>query len=552
MKNATGSIVRSRLRSLLCNLLPGLFEDECGQVLPFAAVVFVVLLGMAGLAIDVGHVFYCNRTLQGYTDAAALAGAGSMRTATTSAAVIAASTSFSAAPGSVNARASLPNVTMVTGFPALKCLTTLQSQGIACVGAIPYNALQVREQAVVPMYFAALFGLNNMTVTASATAASRGGAATPYNVAILVDTTLSMLFPDADCGSTQIACAMNGIQVLLKNLSPCAASLAKCTIKNGVAASSVDRVALFTFPNVSSATAAQDTTCTTAVPTPTAQNRYWSMVNNGTTINFVMPMSTTGSTPVTPWSSLPAAMAYSFPTVGASSYVPAQSDFATYPMTLGTATYQVTQFLSDYRTSNSATSLNPNSTLVKAAGGVIGCGSMMSPNYDGVYGTYYAGAIYAAQSALVAAKAANPGTENVLIILSDGDATAPQTNGNNTVMGPPATSSGQYPSWVGECGQAVVAAKYATSQGTQVYSVAYGSAPTGCASDQNGGSYPNITPCDTMADMASASQYFYSDYHQSGSGSVCVAGQPVTSLSDIFTAISADLTTARLIPNNIP
>ena len=54
-------------------------------------------------------------------------------------------------------------------------------------------------------------------------------------------------------------------------------------------------------------------------------------------------------------------------------------------MTLGTATYQITQFLSDYRTSNSATTLNPNSTLVKAAGGVIGCGSMMSPNYDGVY-----------------------------------------------------------------------------------------------------------------------------------------------------------------------
>jgi uncharacterized membrane protein len=65
---------------------------ECGQVLPLVAVAFVVLLGMAGLAIDVGHVFYCDRALQGYADAAALAGAGSMRTATTSAAVIAAST----------------------------------------------------------------------------------------------------------------------------------------------------------------------------------------------------------------------------------------------------------------------------------------------------------------------------------------------------------------------------------------------------------------------------------------------------------------------------
>src|ERR1700733_11901520 len=250
----------------------GWLGGECGQVLPLVAVAFVVLLGMAGLAIDVGHVFYCEQALQGYVDAAALAGAGSMRTATTSAAVIAASTSLSAVPGSVNAQKDLSNVTMVSGFPALKCLTTLQSLGIACVGAVPYNALQVQAQVVVPMYLASLFGMNTMTVTATSTAASSGGAATPYNVAIVVDTTLSMLYPDADCGSTAIACAMNGVQVLLKNLTPCAASLAKCTIANGVAASAVDRVALFTFPDVSSSTAARDITRPGPVHAPTPQN----------------------------------------------------------------------------------------------------------------------------------------------------------------------------------------------------------------------------------------------------------------------------------------
>jgi hypothetical protein len=261
-------------------------------------------------------------------------------------------------------------------------------------------------------------------------------------------------------------------------------------------------------------------------------------------------MSPSGSTPVTPWSELPQAMAYSFPAAGASSYVPTQSNYATYPMTTGTATYQITNFLSDYRTSNSTKSLNPNSSLVQAAGAVIGCGSMAPPNYDGIFGTYYAGVLYAAQAALVAQKAVNPGSANVIILLSDGDATAPKTNGNNTVMGSPATANGQYPSWVGECGQAVVAAKYATSQGTLMYSVAYGSEPTGCTSDQNAGSFPNITPCGTMSAMASAPQYFYSDYHQSAGNSTCVAGQPVTSLSGIFTAIAADLSTARLIPNN--
>ena len=93
MRNTTRSIVRGRLRRLVRSLVPNLFNDEPGQVLPFVAVVFVMLLGMAGLAIDVGHVFYCNRALQGYADAAALAGGGSMRTAATSAAVIAASNS---------------------------------------------------------------------------------------------------------------------------------------------------------------------------------------------------------------------------------------------------------------------------------------------------------------------------------------------------------------------------------------------------------------------------------------------------------------------------
>jgi Putative Flp pilus-assembly TadE/G-like len=526
-------------------------EEECGQVLPFVAVTFVVLLGMAGLAVDIGHVFYCDRALQQVADAATLAGAGSIRTAANAAAVIAQASSLSATPGSVNARASLPNVSMVSGFPVLKCLSTLQAQGMACVGTVPYNALQVQEQSAVPMYFAALFGMQTMTVTVTATASVRGGAPSPYNVAVIIDTSLSMLFPDADCGSTEIGCAVSGVQILLQSLSPCATSLPSCTITNGVAASSVDRVALFTFPNVSTTTAAQDTTCTTAVPSPTSANRYWSMVQYGATINFVMPMSSSGATPVTPWSSLPQAMAYSFPTPGAVSYVPSQSDYATYPMTLGTATYQITDFLSDYRTSSKTTALNPNSALVQAVGGVIGCGSMTAPNYDGIFGTYYAGAIYAAQSALVAQQAAHAGSSNVIIILSDGDSTAPQSNGSNTVMGSPATSNGQYPSWKGQCGQAVVAAQYATSQGTLVYSVAYGSEPTGCTSDASAGSYPNITPCTTMQDMASAPQYFYSDYHQSGSASVCVAGQPVTSLSAIFSSIAADLTTARLIPNDM-
>ena len=60
-------------------------------------------------------------------------------------------------------------------------------------------------------------------------------------------------------------------------------------------------------------------------------------------------------------------------------------------------TYQL-EFTSDYRTSNDATSLASASNLVKAAGGKSGCVGMSTTNQN----TYFAGAIYASQSALLA------------------------------------------------------------------------------------------------------------------------------------------------------
>jgi hypothetical protein len=56
-----------------------------------------------------------------------------------------------------------------------------------------------------------------------------------------------------------------------------------------------------------------------------------------------------------------------------------------------------------------------------------------------------------------------------------------------------------------------------------------------------------------MEEIASAPQYFFSDYGQSGSGidTSCVSSaQPTSNLNQIFTQIAGDLTVARLIPNN--
>lgn len=510
-------------------------RDESGQILVMAAVAMIAVCTAMALVVDVGRALYSQRELQAATDASALAAAGALQIYKSTGSANSFAASYSANSGQYNASSNLGTVTMMAGSPALKCLKTLQAQGVACVGAAPYNAVQIKQQAVVPMFFMGLLGHSTLTVTASATAAVNGGAPSPYNIAVIIDSTLSMNTNDSNCGYTQMQCALNGFQVLLQSLYPCAKQLTTCTVTNGMSANSVDRVSLFTFPSLLTSSTSVDSSCTSSVPSGYSTDPVVG--------NYVMP-------PSSPYSGIATATSYWFPSSTAGFTANGSAYYVQPVNSTVTSSYQVLGFQSDYKTSDTAKTLNSASALVKAAGGVAGCGGLAPSNYDGVYGTYYAGVIYQAQAALAAEQAAFPGSGNALILLSDGNATAPQNNGSYNVFYNNATGNGQYPSWIGECGQAVVAANAATSAGTRVYSVAYGSEPVGCLSDVASGSYPNITPCNTMAAIASAPQYFYSDYKQSGSASTCVASQAVTSLSGIFQAIAADLSTPRLIPDN--
>jgi len=463
-------------------------KDERGQALPMVAVMMVGMLGMVAMVVDMGDVYYSFHQLQNSTDAAALAGAQSLP----GSAAATAAAAYSSASGGKNVYANLQNVTITT---TIKCLNTLINQGIACVAPGNGNAMQVKQTADVPMYFAQLFGVRKVTVTSTATAAMRGASSSPYNVAIIVDSTASMATQDTDCGNTRLGCALAGVRVLLQDLDPCGASLATCgTITSGNVANSVDRVSLFTFPNVTVGTASSEYDCSSSNPT--------------------IPV-------------------YSLPSATATTYAPTGSS---------TSTYQVIPFQSDYRLSDTSASLNVGSNLTLATGGKSGCTGMTDPGGDG---TYYAGVIYAAQSALLAEQAANPGSANVIIMLSDGDA-----NASSSKMAGTATNSGNYPSYNNQCGQAVIAAKAAAAAGTKIYSVAYGSASSGCSTDTSG-TYKGITPCQTMQYIASAPQYFFSDYNQSGSGSTCQsASQPTTNINQIFTQIAGDFTVARLIPDS--
>jgi hypothetical protein len=266
--------------------------------------------------------------------------------------------------------------------------------------------------------------------------------------------------------------------------------------------------------------------------------------------------------------------------------------------TTWTSTYEIIPFSSDYYSSTAPNHLNTNSPLVQAVTGCMTSATQFQSEVGGLYGspsgtnggiTYFAPAIYAAQSALIAERAANPGTQNAIIFLSDGQANVtsgandfPSQQGGSLSAGsvgyttPGSNGPGVYPDFNDECQQAIVAAQYAASAGTRVYAVSYGAEGDGCSytfgTTGTRGSYgtdnttvatgnnapftaATITPCITMENIASSLQYFYSDYNQADAGTGpdrnCIDNShAVSSLNDIFMAILADLTKPRLLPNN--
>jgi Flp pilus assembly protein TadG len=423
-------------------------SEERGAAAVIVALSIVVIVAFMGFAIDIGHALQVRRALQGAVDAAALAGAQEINNGGDPVSVASA---YSALKSSKNAFASNLKITMAPGFPQLKCFV---STGAPCTGAKGANGIVVRQQAVVPMYFAQIVGLPSITVTATATAGAAGGKPIPLNVMLVLDSTQSMNTKDSSCsiaGATRIDCALAGVRVLLGELTP-----------------SIDQVGLMTFP-------------------PILRNQSYDYDCNGATK----------------------------PTI--ESYRSA-----------GQSNYQVVGASNDYRASDDAKSLNGASNLVRAAAGG-GCGSGMSA--VGGVGTYYADAISFAQSTL--ASTAKQGMQNVIILLSDGDA-----NGSNGNM-PSGKVSNQ-------CRQAIAAAQAATASGTWVYSIAYGastSASGSCSTDN-----PHISACAAMQGIASDPAKFYSD--SMGAPGGCPSQNPYDELVSIFKNVGQTLQAPRLLPDS--
>lgn len=451
-----------------------LSRDSRGTVAIIGAMSMVGLVGVTGLSVDVG--IYLNRQaeLQASTDAAALAGAMNINQGSGGTAISTA-TSYSATSGNLNAASSM-TVSMASGYPVLKCLT---STGVTCDGPDSANAIEVKQTASVPTYFARIFGFDTWSVSATSLASAAGGTNLPVDAVIILDSTESMngsVTCDGVGTTSSELCAQAGIRTLLSAFSPCSATLSSCgTVTDGNVANPVDRVSLYTFPGVSSATAADDYNCSGNRPTIVS--------------------------------------------------------YADSP------TYQIVPFSSDFRTSDTATSLNSSSDLVKASGGASGCTGIQAV---GGVGTFYAGIINAAQTYLANDGFTTSQVEKVMIILSDGGANAKSSN-------VPAGDADN------QCQQAITAAQAATAAGTTVYAVSYGSSvATGssstCTTDSSG-----ISACSTMQQMASKPADFFADTSTAeggGEGCTSTANPSFSTLLSIFQAIQQSISRVRLLPLN--
>ncbi|HEY1902847.1 MAG TPA: pilus assembly protein TadG-related protein [Terracidiphilus sp.] len=553
------------MRKTIASFVRRVFADQSGQTLPFIALAMTGMLGMSGLAIDVGHAYVVRSQLQNAANAAALAASGyvyysnSDTVNSTSIADL-----YSASSGGNNVYSALGTVQTHVGT---RCVNMLMPVGSTCSSSSVANAVVVTTSTTMKTFFMGLFGVPKLGVNATATA-SMQGQAQPWNVAIVVDATSSMSSTDSSCGGlTRFECALGGVQTFLAATNPCPPA--------GCGSGAALRVSLFSFPNLSTATFSNTSPCATG--TTFTNEPYTLPTAPGVTGNNYSSITYSNST-----------------TTGS-------GKSAKTTTTSWAGTYQITGWDSGYYlpSDTSTSGLNSADNLVKAIGYgySTSTGAMAHkgclPNVGGE-STYYAGAINAAQAALLEEQTANKGSKNAMILLSDGEASAAyakfpvsvstaSTPSPNTNLGISVSSAGTttwsktaanltgvagtwgtYPDFNDECQQAIVAAQNATKSGTRIYSVAYGAESSGCYGDTDSTlvtlpatanvpftAVKSLTPCITMQNIASSLDYFYSDANQSSSNSNCYESvHTVTNLNDIFLAISSTFTTPRLLPNN--
>ncbi len=394
-------------------------RDQSGQSAVVIVVALFAVMALSAAGVETGHVYYAYRLLQASTNEAALAAGQAMPNIGTSSDSKTSGTAW----GNLNAYSSISGAYNVTNMLSNDTLSTVSffnsstatslnvfpeentnSSGSVCTGSTSAswcNAVKVTQTAKVNLWFGGLVGMRSMTLSATAEAAMAGGHP-PYNIAVVIDTTSSMngnALANDDCPSgSEISCAVYGFKQMLLEMYPCL-STGSCTSSSEEA----DGIALFVFPAIGNTAANinKDTVCDTS--NPSIDPYTFPVVTTGSGQNLVLPSSGT--------------IAATYEVSGEGSY-----GFDTY-----------------YKSSDAATALNGTDPVAVASGGgtATGHGSCAGLQAPGGEGTYYAQVIKAAQTALLNQQSymmttySQP-TQNVMIILSDGNATACNSQANTS------------------------------------------------------------------------------------------------------------------------
>lgn len=552
---------RSISISKMIRALAGLWRDRRGVTGIATALSMVVLAGFAGLAIDIGHVLLVQRELQASTDAAALAGAYDINCCSSApGTAITTAKSYSAVAGGKNAISNV-TVTMASGYPLEKCLT---STGISCNGPDNANAIVVKQQATVPMFFAQILGVKPFNVSATSTGGAKGGTQQALNIMIVLDTTKSMsTSTDSGCGlganATREQCALAGVQALLSGLNP-----------------SLDYVGLMVFPGILSASdASDDYTCGKTLPSSDIQTYsnapVYQIVGLSGSNNF---KSSSSSTTLNSSSDIVLATGGTGGG-GCSSGVTAPGGEGTYyaeainaaqaALTSFAAphTQNVIVFLSDggansTKAETDVTGYISGTTLTVTAC-PNGCSASSTTSGEGplAAGQSITGTGVTAGTTIVSQLSGTTGgvgTYKVSVSQTVGSKTNTQSLTAANVL----TLNGEsFNQNTNQCQQAIAAAQAAAKAGTWVYSIAYGSSTaTGssstCTTDTSG-PLAGLSSCTTMQDIAASptaipdATKFYSN---GNNGVVCPGSNSIANLVTLFQNLSTNLSQPRLLPNN--
>lgn len=447
-------------------------DDEGGAAFILITLALPMIFGMAAFSIDLGYTYYISSRLQNASDLAALAGGTKLvqgdKAAVESQALDYVKLNLPSNWDIYDDKGQLISGTgkspiKITPNIEAKCSMKLDTAGLPCYagpGKVEkINYVEVSLGATTPLFFASGLGFTDASLSSNAIVTADGSTMPPLNVAIILDSTGSMIDPKdktTACGGvsmTKLDCAKQAALGLVGTLWPV-----------------VDRVAIYTYPGMSQGTGSS--------PDPAAkdENADKNVCGSGT---------------------------------------PAVAD---YIKDTNPANYKVVDFIDDYRdkTSPPGPGVKVNSKIIQALGGstqaaghtsdCIGLqvGTISGQPYvaydpknqkatkgglDDIVWTSFADPIDAAQADLAALNAnLAPGEtqrQNVIVILSDGDANAPDSaaaasfnaNMNSGISNPadyfnvkPMIETDRRPN---QCQAAIAAAQGATIDKTWVYSVAY-------------------------------------------------------------------------------